>query len=408
MNDFFPSDVDFRAQHPGISIREEYLPADETAQALITGSDAFNLLVVSTLKTDFSSMLEKGYYVDLSGTPEIADYMTRLYPVWARECMVDGHIAAIPMSAMSGVSLEYNKRIWEEEALGDVPTTYEELFDFVERWLDSDLSSQYTLFGPVKDTFSILLDRILCDYVALGESQQQTLPFHDEKLLHLLDRLEKLRPALERLEMQYASGDPLFYENGFATKVYRLVPTSQTTDYAALPVALWQDVAASVPAELYVMLVNPHSANQELAKAYLANLTQHPTSLAQCVLLQGQPEGVSHPGNTTETYEAEMESVRQELAIAQENHDLDLAASLEQELDQLTHHYLYSWDVMPDVAAKLYAITPYWAVMHKQGYGFLQRNATTLLNAYQDGQLPADTLTKRIDQLIQMEQMEDK
>ncbi len=408
LNNFLPSDNDFRVQHPGVSVRQDYLPPDETAQSLITGSDTYDLLIIDPLFTDFSAMLEKGYYTDLSDIPEVADYMARLYPVWTAECTHNGQLAALPVGVMSGFSLEYNKLIWEEEALGDVPTTYEELFDFVEQWMNSDLATTYPLFGPMKDTFGLLLDRLLSDYISLGERQGELLPFHDERLLNLLARLESLRPQLERLEMQYNSGDPLFYENGSVTFLSHLVVATQITDYASMPLALWQDATPVVPASLYVMVINPRSTKQDLAKDYLVNITQHPTTTTQCVLLQGQPQGIPYSAADQANMEAQMEEIKVEIALAQSEHDPDRELALEQNLSDLTRSYLQSWDIMPNAAAKLYAVTPYWAILHKQGYGFIQRNASPLLKAYQDNQLSAETLTRRIDQLIEMERMEDQ
>lgn len=408
LNNFLPSDNDFRVQHPGVSVRQDYLPPDETAQSLITGSDTYDLLIIDPLFTDFSAMLEKGYYTDLSDIPEVADYMARLYPVWTAECTHNGQLAALPVGVMSGFSLEYNKRIWEEEALGDVPTTYEELFDFVEQWMDSDLATTYPLFGPMKDTFGLLLDRLLSDYISLGERQGELLPFHDERLLNLLARLESLRPQLERLEMQYNSGDPLFYENGSVTFLSHLFVATQITDYASMPLALWQDATPVVPASLYVMVINPRSTKQDLAKDYLVNITRHPTTTTQCVLLQGQPQGIPYSAADQANMEAQMEEIKVEIALAQSEHDPDRELALEQNLSELTRSYLQSWDIMPNAAAKLYAVTPYWAILHKQGYGFIQRNAYPLLKAYQDNQLSAETLTRRIDQLIEMERMEDQ
>lgn len=100
---------------------------------LITGGDSFDVMALESATGLLASVADKGYYVDLSDVPEIKAFVDKLYPPIREAVMRDGKIVALPITIKNCYQLTYNKALWDELRLGEVPATYEALLDLLQR-----------------------------------------------------------------------------------------------------------------------------------------------------------------------------------------------------------------------------------------------------------------------------------
>lgn len=411
VGDTVADSADFCNEHQADVIFSDILQREDAlAQAMLLGDDTFDLMLIDLQDTDIAAFMQKGYAVDLSARREISAYMEQLYPVWTDACSWQGKVMAFPVAAIGHRGFEYNRIFWEEEALGDLPATYAELFDCIERWDAEGVLEVYSLFGTRESSYERLLWRILLDYVAVSQRQDEQYTFHQEKLITLLQRLEEIKPILDRHDAMHVTGDPLIYADGEATRIKHRIPTIYTEDYVPLSLSLWSGEEPTEPVFLYVMMINPHSPRQELALDYLAYLAEHPTGWAQCVMMQGQPDGIQEGDSALakKQHEDEMAELQAELEKAEEQRDWDMVAVWREEMNQVQQQFQLSWEIMPTMTDKLYAVTPYWAVLTREGYGFLERDAETSLAAYKAGRTTLSDFLKNLDNILQMKRMEQQ
>lgn len=401
----------FYAENPGVQIETIDYPSsfDEVALELLSGSDRFDILVLECSSGNLQSLLDKGFYVDLSDDDGIVSFMQNAYPVWREPCMRGENIAALPIGARNIWTLVYNPETWEEEGLGAVPTTYDELLDCLEAWDELGVLDSYPLFYFYSgfSSFDRLFYRIMEDYVGKCKREGMPIVFENETLLHLLNRLEELRPLLLAHDARNITGTPLLPEGDLTSIIHRYNDTSGS-DYVqrSKPLTLGLTDAQDCTESVFytVLIVNPNSTHIELAKAYLAYLAAHPTSWARCVLLQGAPDGVREKGyeDISERYEQLIPELNEKIEAANRDHDDAAVQELERQKEALTSDYLNQWEATPQMTDMLYQVLPYFTVLSSDGYGFLQGNGADLMDMFTAGQIDCQTLVKRLDERKQM------
>ena len=411
-NEFLPNLERFYVEHPGVEVTAAEYPGtfDEIAVELLTGSDKVDIIVVECSSGNVQSLLSKGYYVDLSEVEGVKEFIESVYPVWQDACMNGNEIAAFPISVRNWRSLTRNRVLWEEEDLGAVPTTYDELFDAIRDWNERGiLDSGYPMFWRTYDSFGILTYRIVADYVGKRQREGDAIVFEDELLLHLLDGLEELRPILNAHDGKNPSGDPLLPE-GFLTSVVHISDSDNrlVNDQEVLQLGLTdaQDVVET--AFFTVLILNPVSPRLELAKEYLSYLAQHPSAWTRCVLMQGMPDGIREPGyeDATEQYEHLVSELTENLEAAMREFDDVASQQLEDQIHKLTYNDLNQWEVRPEIVELLYQALPHFTMATSNGYGFLQKNGTDLLDMFVNGQMDSLTLVRRLDERMRMMKLE--
>lgn len=404
MNGSLPDLAEFYAENPGVQIETINYPSsfEDLALELLSGSDKFDLMVMECSSGSLQSLLDKGFYVDLSDDGGIVSLMENLYPIWRKPCTHGDDIAAVPIGARSVWTFMYNQEIWEEEHLGPIPTTYDEFFDCIEDWDNQGILDTYPLFQQSGTSFGRLLHRIMVDYTGKCKREGTPIVFENETLLHLLNRLEELRPILQAHDTRNVTGDILLSESILTDIVH--VNDERTLIQEPMPLGLTDARDCTESVFYTVLIVNPKSTRIDLAKAYLSYLAQHPSAWARCVLLQGAPNGVREKGyeDATEQYEQLMPDLNEKIEVALRDHDDAVAQELERQKDALTSDYLNQWEVKPRMTDMLYQVLPHFAVLTSDGYGFLQGNGADLMDMFSAGQIDCQTLVKRLDQRKQM------
>ena len=405
----------FLAAHDGAQIVNADYPAsfDDLAMELVSGSDRFDLMALELSEGNVDSLLDKGYYVDLSGDESIAAYVRNLYPAWQAACVRGEDIVGIPVSMRNVWTFMVNLEVWEEEGLGELPKTYDELFDCIVAWDDMGILDEVPLFERGSSSFGQLLQRIMNDHMGKCKREGRPIVFRDETLLRLLARLEEIRPILDAHDARNVTGDGLFFE-GVVSNVVNLTSLGShqvgagDNGFAPLPLGLTDEEDCVESVFLTVLVVNPNSRRQELARAYLAYLAEHPTTWVRCYLLQNGPMGVRKEGyeELDAQYEQRLTELNGNIAEAMKDGDDAVVRRWEQEKQTLTDEYLNMWEVRPTMAAMVYRMMPYFTPLTADGYGFLLQSGDDLMAMLLEGKIDARTYATRLDERMRMMELE--
>lgn len=401
----------FSAANNGAQITTVSYPAsfDDLALELVSGSDRFDLMVLELSSGNVDSLLDKGYYVDLSDHDSISAYVQNLYPTWRDECVRGDEIVGIPIGMRNIGTFMVNLELWKEEGLGDYPKTYDELFDCIREWDSMGVLDEVPLFDRSTSSFGELFNRIMADYMGKCKREGKPIVFSDETLLHLLSRLEDLRPILEAHDARNITGDGLILEGIISNIIHisalnKFEVTADNSTFVPLSLGL-TDEEDCVESVFFTMLVmNPNSQHQELAKAYLAYLAEHPITWTRYYMLGDGPVGMREKGyeDLDEQYEQLVSELDEKIAAAMKEGDDAVVNRWELEKKDLINQYLNMWEVRPNMAEMVYEMMPYLTPLTSDGYGFLRNSCGDLTDMFLEGRIDVRTYAMRLDQRKQM------
>ncbi|MCH5287054.1 MAG: extracellular solute-binding protein [Christensenellaceae bacterium] len=411
-----PDFAEFSAAHNNAEITAASHPAtfDDLAFALVSGSDAFDLMLLELSSGNVRSLLDKGYCVDLSGNDSIAAYVQNLYPTWQKECVRDGKIVGVPIGMRTVWTFVANLELWNELDLGALPRSYDELFDCIEEWDRMGVLDEVPLFDyHGSSSFERLFYRIMPDFIGKCQREGRPITYSDETLLHLLDRLEQVRPILDAQDTRNMTGDGLIFEGDLSgivriSNLGKQEVTADNSTFEVLPLGI-TDAEDCVESVIFTLLViNPKSQKKELAEAYLTYLTEHPTTWTRCYLLQDGPVGVRENGyeDLDEQYEQLISELDEKIMAAMKEGDDAVVDRWEQEKQALIDDYLNQWEVRPNMAEMLYQMMPYFTPLTSDGYSFLNNSCDDLTNMFLEGGMDSRTYAMRLDQRMRMAEME--
>lgn len=215
LNGIDPSNAAGFAQlHPDVTfpdnIYKEYKTTAELASDLLLGSFDFDIFWLDSLIHDGQTIISKGYCLDLSGSQVIQSSIARLHPAFARQCMLDGKIYAVPYSFQMNY-LVFRTSLLEEIDMSTtaVPDTFPDFLDFIEQWLaflQQNPDANVALLGEAywgdpsfytaSSYTAFLVDQLLDSYMMQLEYAQQPIQFEQATLVPLLERCRELGQAL--------------------------------------------------------------------------------------------------------------------------------------------------------------------------------------------------------------------
>ncbi|MGI6672217.1 MAG: extracellular solute-binding protein [Christensenellales bacterium] len=268
-----------------------YASALELAQALVSGDEHIDLIVLRSNYIDIQQIMDKGYAADLSDAPALCDYVDALYPSMQQAGSMNGRLYMVPVMTDSKSTLSYNADVLRRMKGLELPQTYDELVDLLLRW-DKDYGEEYPDVMPFatdsnRETMFRLALSLYKDAMA---AQGQPFSYQDASLLRMLERAMALdapqnsthsisradaacaATALFRTESWFdmdslneALDDG--YDNEFATGAERWLPLPLTMSAGDTPCST---------TTLTLMFVNPKSPNKDLAirfiEAYIDNM----------------------------------------------------------------------------------------------------------------------------------------
>lgn len=396
-----------------VELRDSLFEFDDLAQALNTGNLEDDLFVVSTYDDGLYRMKDKRYFYDLSGDPELAAYVDSLCPAW-REAVTtpDGKIAALPLMAEGYYRLCYRGSLWEKLNLGEVPRTWDEMLDTLQRWYDDGILQDVRLFSS-GNTFRQMALQLLKNNAARYAARGETPRYQDETLLRLLNRLLDMRPMLDEYDGWNVYGDYLLRSDvGYGLQ---FSPDSVFSDLLDLPLGMDGPDDYAYLMDLYAFIINPRFQQPELALQFLRETLhdRHPSQ--EWKLVQpGEELGLINQA-VLDSIAASEETIAQVQAIYDQtddpaSRDVLLQAYIQPAerglaayADERTH-----WYVTPEADLFYRNVMAHLAINTASGYRLMWENASSAINAFLDGKTGPEALVRKLDEVVRMWEMENQ
>ena len=285
----------FMAAHPEALlqvIRNSLTPAEVAER--IRGGDTETDIFIVRADASFGALLDKGYAAPLDDNPVIAASAEKLFPV-IRGALTDGQgrLVAYP-EEVNVIGWKVNRELWQKH-FGEqpLPTTYLELLHGLQTFLDME-NEDGDLFFDLYEYQPMVQEVIEAHLAAHGNEAR----FHDPALRETLELLQQVQEALRERHLERWDEMELFFEEivGLHSLFCKFIVYSThngnlvgSDHYAYVPLSVDDEPMTS--GNLYAMIVNPTSAHQELAKAFIALVAQPDMDATRYAILHtdGQP-----------------------------------------------------------------------------------------------------------------------
>ena len=253
-------DVPFMLEHPAIAIRRTGKPArpEDVYMAVTTGDDTVDLYGMY-VSAGFLRLLDKGYLQPIDSDFLLNDTLA-MHPVVQDAVMRDGQLYAYP------VHMNWVESWWRHLDYPDIkmPATLTELLDFADAWRKeghdaSPVSTNYHKNEMTREAYALYA---LKQWVLTHGDEN--LRFSDEDFVKLMERIMTLPVRDEEISVD-TRVNGVFDWSGSV----RIVTSSGADGSLAPCIAVMNPDEVVVPARLMVYVLNPNSRHKEQAIAFL-------------------------------------------------------------------------------------------------------------------------------------------
>lgn len=263
VNDGWSQDSSYLLQS-GVNVVNTYL---DVAEVLNTKNSDVDIFCIRTTSTPGLSLIKsKGYFVDLSSSEIISGQVQRLYQGLQKGLMTDdGRIVGWYMTVETFLPDAMNATLKENDM--EFPTTLLQMFQQI---VELDERGVFTdeMMSPMgypsyerQEMLEMCIERYLNEQQLLGNR----INLDNAELRELLEYIVAHVP-----EERNDYGD----EYGENTLFEMQVGMSITAD-CNMPLKIGESSPNTIPAEAYVMVINPYSKHQAEAIQYLEYCSQH-------------------------------------------------------------------------------------------------------------------------------------
>ncbi|NLO85409.1 MAG: hypothetical protein GX096_08275 [Clostridiales bacterium] len=386
----------FITENPNISLRFggdlSVTPEEEFAVDMTTKSSDIDIYLLSDLNM-VDTIYTKSYGEDLSGNSEISALVDDMYTPFSSLFKQDGKIFAFPQSLWLKM-VGYAPKLFEANNL-EPPTTYGELFDQAQLWLDEyaeDSSDYYyNLLGNDIDLMHIL-KRYADECIGNGKE----VVFDTPELAALIQRY--LEIAQDYSQYDRPQGD-----FGIAYNIIYVPHRHQV--YGYLPLAINPEheyVISGADIELGYFVINPYSQHKEEAEKFLLSTAKGWTALTNLLLLQSKAQPIL--STTYESEKAHLEAVVKELeaavAASSEENAADLKNSLTGAQWQLEDIEDTRWEIT-EAEVSWYQEAVHHIVINKLSpLSILEQSQPELLAQLEGGSITPQRFLSQLDDKI--------
>ena len=299
-----PGVTAFTAAHPQVRFVSDEVWYGSTEE-LIAGlaqqpkRDLFN---ADSLFQSLDVILDPAYCADLSGSAAVRAAVGGMHPAIQAQVIREGKIYGVPTSILFS-HLSWRQDAWDAAGLtaADVPTTYEELLDFLEKWVERikkdplpeiHVENRFdeTVYG--KHTYvSWLMDILMKTYILQAKYAGEMPDFNAPEFRALAERTVTVGQALYQNE-------PL--KRGQGRNPQMRLFTNNVVTYSSLemndgfshmiPLRITADQPALYEAALDVYCVGADSLSPDLALEFIEAAACDLDERAQALLLvDGKP-----------------------------------------------------------------------------------------------------------------------
>lgn len=413
---------DFVAKHPEVTVDHAsvfYFNNTDLSGAIISESLNYDLIRLDTFSFDVRPIMEKGYFVDLSGYPEIVNAVSRMYPRIQELCMVDGKIYGWPHFVyFDYIRVKPDTWAYTGSAEADMPTSFEGMLNWIAWWVDKAEAEDIRdvnvfdidAFQYDKTNYPYsLTDKALTNHILQQQYAGGALSFNDPKLREILIRCKELGDRLAQQEVPIGEDDPFVHHvvfegggGGFLPKDMKVIPSRLTDDQPKL-----------LDGNISIAAIPSTSQHKELAAALLCSIAagEEAFPTGRNVFLFADLPAPLDPQYEAKKARIEENIADLEKAIAKAQKKGKATDTLEQDLEreQRSLNELSSYLVSPEMleayhamADGLYFAPPsvFWG--RSEDVGAFE----SLKKQYASGSITVDELLSRLDQMARMMEAE--
>lgn len=247
--------------HPELELNYlDNLDSRELVDTVLTQSDAVDIFGLSSDEAVFTDLKSRGYLMPITDEA-LVDFVHSLHPDIQNFLCVDGVPCAIPTGVDFLPMFGVNRALWQQLNLGEIPASWPEMIDFIERWIAG--GSQVPLLNvqdgaAARDEF---MWRLINDYEAYRASQGN-MGYDTETFRTLATRLDGLR--WDALNFDAGAQDGTL----FSSSVFPSLEVRHPV-YKMFSLSIETSGEPCVTARLYLSAINPYSKHSEIALDYL-------------------------------------------------------------------------------------------------------------------------------------------
>ena len=270
------NDPDF--EWTGVEATEGNNDAKYLAMQMQTNNNCFDVYAAGYAYCGLTRLNEKGFCMDLSSFPELAEISGKYHPFIQQAIRSEGKLFAIPI----GISVSgwgYNRYIAEAMGLQDsMPSTYSELFSMLTWWLEegNDLYPEYELLVGPESFKTALCSSVIHDYVNYCTLTGKKMDFEDEIITKLIRELDELdTDELDRREAMAAVG--IAYDKPSLLMMdcsYSDLSENGRVGLVPLKIGVTEDDTAII-ADIYCFALNPNTPRPEMAVTYISTFMEN-------------------------------------------------------------------------------------------------------------------------------------
>ena len=413
----------FAKLHPEIAIEyvDEYWSDLDEFTRVMQGESAPDIFVDS-MSNDFVTLREKKYLVDVSSSQILMDTVSRMYPHLTAELLKDGKLYALPISLDLYNVSGYYAGAFEKAGvpIESVPTTYDELFDFVVTWHDEyfEENEGMELFEYSIDARYSLFEMIYDAQVYAAAQSGETLTFNTPTIRRLLNRLDELQPILDVVAPKIEGDDYEYATNNALFSFYECMPLPHAyprSDSEPLPMLLTLDenTPAAIRPYMDVMGINPYSENVNEAISLMEYVAQNFSITFMTTMMPDMNDPIEYPDydRMVKYWQERLELLEKQIAEASEDQLRELQEDLDYARERLSNMESRGRIGMSTEEIQWYRenIAPAMVLTTSQ---YMSSGAAdqmyTARQRYIDGQMTADEFIQEIDRIVWMVQMENQ
>ncbi len=406
--------------------------AQALAQAMVSGDNSFDIYNFDISYQDFIGLMEKGYCMDLSGSPELSAELAKMYPFLQSAVGQDGKFYAMP-TMMYGNGLSISPKVWEENGLTDkLPGSFLELIDFMNWWVDEG-QNQYPnvqLMQGIGDYGEAMFQMALDLYVHQSQAKNEELSFDTPLFRKVMEALEGMKTkelnemlqsqtdmggmpssraaiiAMKRAGAGGGMGDALFMNYGDWLNVQGGLSSLQYSKPLILP--LEEGETVHIPVYVQGLFINPNTKNPEMALKYVENALKHMDPAQHIMMFPDDNEPVPMPNfeQTVQQWNDELEKAKKRLETAKPEEKKDIETLVQSYEDLVANKDLYYWQVAEENITQYREVAPLCYVAMPNVLDYRAKDGTseimTLVDRYRQKQMSLDQFIQEVDQKIRM------
>lgn len=329
---------EYNAAFPSIQIDGSETLGVSTAADLITvllTEEAYDIYIINYANSNFSSVMKKGYALDLSCSPQIATGLSMMYEFLFYALADDTFIYGIPVDITCqqwGVSMQAWAAINEASNI-ELPRNYDEFLDLFDWWIMygqyeyPDICLVKNAVNLKKDMINYLTKQIL----DIAWSEQNADILLNPKILSIFQRIESMNFNAINPFILDDGGTEMQYVFDIACDWAALEEYADEPSFEPLVLEFSEDVHTKVPIDIRVMFINPSTLLKTESIAYVEYFIRNQSKLYNVLVFDLAHEPIENPYVSKRIIE--LKSILDDYLISQDGIYIDKINEMEKRIE---------------------------------------------------------------------------